>query len=64
LPFAKAEKEQRLLKMFELGIIDEEEVLTGMDYPNAAIVLQRIKARKEAEAAAQQGPGGPPPQAA
>lgn len=60
LPFAKAEKEQKLLNLFDRGIIDEEEVLKGSDYPNFEAVLQRVAAKKEqqmqAEMAAKQGP--------
>lgn len=57
LPFAKAEKEQRLTNLFQLGIIDEEEVLKGLDYPNYQAILDRIAQRKAAAAQAQgQGP--------
>jgi hypothetical protein len=56
LPFAKADKEQRSYQLFDRGIIDEEEVLKNLDYPNAEAVLDRVRKRKaaEAEAAAQQ----------
>ncbi len=50
LPFAKAEKEQRLLQLFDRQIIDGEEVLSGVDYPNADKVLTRV-AEKQAAAA-------------
>lgn len=52
LPFAKAEKEQRLMKLFQLGIIDAEEVLKGMDYPNAELVLSRVRSQQQAAAPA------------
>lgn len=59
LPFAKAEKEQRLYGLFDRGIIDAEEVLTGLDYPNAKAVMERVAAAAqqaaEAEQAAAQG---------
>lgn len=57
LPFAKAEKENRLYSLFDRGIIDAEEVLKGMDYPNAKDVIQRmqVKAQQQADAAAAQG---------
>ena len=57
LPFAKAEKEQRLLQLFDRQIIDGEEVLNGIDYPNAEKVLARVaeKQAAAAEAEAQQG---------
>ncbi len=50
LPFAKAEKEQKLLNLFTAGIIDEEEVLKGTDYPNWQAVLARVM-EKRAQAA-------------
>ena len=52
LPFAKAEKEQKLLNLFDRGIVDEEEVLKGTDYPNYEAVLQRVAQKKQAEAEA------------
>lgn len=52
LPFAKAEKEQRLLQLFDRGIIDEQEVLEQTDFPNADRVLERVARKKEAEAQA------------
>jgi len=63
LPFAREEKEQRLLQYFDRGLIDREEVLKGSDYPNWEPVLQRMEekeammAQQEQQAAA----GGPPP---
>ena len=64
LPFAKSEKEQRLTKMFELGIIDAEEVLKGMDYPNADLVLSRMKAAQAAQQPPMPPEGSAPPPAA
>jgi hypothetical protein len=60
LPFAKDEKEKKLLNYFDRQIIDAEEVLKGSDYPNWQAVLQRMemKAQQAAQAeamAAQQG---------
>lgn len=43
LPFAKAEKESKLLNLFDRQIIDAEEVLKGSDYPNWEAVLQRVQ---------------------
>jgi hypothetical protein len=54
LPVLKAQKEERLLKLFQLGIIDSEEVLKGLQYPNAEAVLQRQA--EKAQALAQQAP--------
>jgi hypothetical protein len=66
LPFAKAEKEQKLLNLFDRGIVDAEEVLKGTDFPNWQAVLQRMqqKALAEAQAAAAAQAGGAPGQAA
>tara|TARA_R110000868_G_scaffold9394_2_gene46917 strand:- start:5412 stop:7361 length:1950 start_codon:yes stop_codon:yes gene_type:complete len=65
LPFAKAEKEQKLLNYFDRGIIDEEEVLKGSDYPNWQAVLQRVEQKKmqAAQAQAAAKAGGAPQQA-
>lgn len=66
LPFAKAEKEQKLLNLFDRGIVDAEEVLKGMDFPNWESVLQRVQERQAMEAqaamAAKGGGQAPPPQ--
>jgi hypothetical protein len=43
LPFSKAEKEQRLYGLFDRGIIDAEEVLKGLDYPNYEAVRNRVQ---------------------
>ena len=58
LPFAKAEKEQKLLQLFDRGIIDAEEVMRGTDYPNWEAVLQRVQQRQAAAAAAAPAPSG------
>jgi len=58
LPFAVADKEQKSYALFDRGIIDEEEVLSQIDYPNKERVLERLAERKQAEAeaaSAQQG---------
>lgn len=52
LPFARAEKEQKLFNLFDRGIVDSEEVLKGVDYPNYEAVLQRVQERQAAAAAA------------
>jgi hypothetical protein len=56
LPFNKAEKEQRLLGLFDRGAIDRQELLKGSDYPNWEAVEQRM-AQKEAAAAQAQAQG-------
>jgi hypothetical protein len=65
LPFAKAERATEVLNLFDRGIVDEEEVLKRMDYPNREAVLERLQQRAEeaalAEAeAAGAAPAGPP----
>jgi hypothetical protein len=63
LPFAKADKENRLLQYFDRGIIDEEEVLKGAEFPNWEAVLQRVRERQAQMAAQQQAGQGPAPAA-
>lgn len=53
LPFAKAEKEQKSLNLFDRGIIDAEEVLKNLDYPNWQAVLQRMTEKQQAAAEAE-----------
>ncbi len=50
LPFAKAEKEAKLLALFDRGIIDAEEVLKGTEFPNWEAVLHRVAMQKQQEA--------------
>jgi len=61
LPFAKDEKEQKLLAFFDKGIIDEEEVLKGAEYPNWQAVLQRVEQKKQAAAQAEMAAKGGAP---
>ncbi len=58
LPFNKAENEQRLMNLFDRGIIDAQEVLVKMDYPNYEAVLQRVKEQQAQQAAQQPQPKG------
>lgn len=48
LPFAIADKEQKAFALFDRGIIDEDEVLSQIDYPNKEKVLQKLQERKAA----------------
>ncbi len=57
LPFSKSEKEQRLLQLFDRGIIDERAVLERVEFPNFEPILERVEAAK-AEAAQAQAQGG------
>lgn len=54
LPFSVADKEQKALNLFDRGIIDEEEVLKQIDYPNRDAILARLQQRREAQAQAEQ----------
>jgi len=50
LPFAKATREERAFQMFDRQIIDAEEVLNTIEWPNKEEVLKRLKERQEAAA--------------
>lgn len=65
LPFAKAEKENKLLAYFDRDVIDREEVLKASDYPNYEAVLARMeqKAAMQAQAEAQAAAAPPGPAA-
>lgn len=58
LPFARAEKEQKLYQLFDRGLIDAEEVLKGVDFPNWQQIRQRMQ---QTAAAAAPTSGQPPP---
>lgn len=59
LPFAKDKKQTNALALFDRGIIDDEEVLSQLDYPNKEKVLLRVN-QKKAEMAQMQAQGNPP----
>jgi len=63
LPFEQEEKEDKLLALFDRGIIDAEEVLEQSDYPNREKVLARMAeaAQAQAEAEAQAAGAQVPP---
>lgn len=47
LPFSKSQAEKRALSLFDRGIIDAEEVLKSMEYPNWEAILQRMQVKAE-----------------
>lgn len=53
LAFSKAKRKDDLLGLYDRQIIDAEEVLKGLDYPNWEAVLQRMKEQQAAAAEAQ-----------
>lgn len=55
LPFVKGERDQKLLSLFDRQIVDREEVLKGMEYPNREAVLERMKEQDEMMAQQAQG---------
>lgn len=65
LPFEKNRVEQQSLNLFDRGIIDADEVMKNIRYPNAEAVMKRM-AEKAAQAAMAQAqgaaPAAPPPQ--
>ena len=67
LPFNKSENEQRAYNLFDRGIIDGQEVLKILEYPNAEAILSRMEEKAAAQAQADmeaQMQGAPPPAAA
>lgn len=69
LPFAKGEKVNKAMKLYTLapppggGVIDAEELLKAIEYPNWEAVLQRMKENQAqlAQQQAQMAQAGPPP---
>jgi hypothetical protein len=57
LPFEAADKEQKALALFDRQIIDAEEVLNQLQYPNREKILMRLQARQQQQQA-QQAPQG------
>ena len=47
LPFARSDKEEKVLALFDRQILDAEEVLNAMEYPNREEILVRLKEREE-----------------
>lgn len=64
--FKKAQTDQQAERLFDKGILDAEDFLEKIDYPNREKVIEKWKQRQAAQAAADaaaQGlpPGAPPP---
>jgi hypothetical protein len=53
LPFSKEQAEQKAFALFDRGLIDPEEVLKTIDYPNREAVLERLKQQAAAQQQAQ-----------
>lgn len=53
LPFTKSQNEQQVYSLFDRQIIDAEEVLTRLEYPNKDAILQRLQQQQAALAASQ-----------
>lgn len=60
LPFTKQEKTSKSFELFKLGVIDDEELLRAIDYPNWEAVSARMKEKKAAMAQQQAAQGGGP----
>jgi hypothetical protein len=52
LPFRKQQREARAEKLFQLGIYDEEDLLTDLEHPRKEQIMEKIVKRKQAEAQA------------
>jgi hypothetical protein len=63
LPFAKAQKAALAEKLFSQGIIDAEEYLTQIDYPNKEKIIEKLNQKQAAgmPPPGPQGQGAPPP---
>lgn len=53
LPFAKNERLDKSLKLYDRGIVDAEEVLKAADYPNWEAVVGRLKSQQPVAKAAE-----------
>jgi hypothetical protein len=58
LPFSKVQTENRAYALFDRGIIDAEEVLKSLEYPNWEAIQQRMQALAQQQAAMGQAPAG------
>jgi hypothetical protein len=63
LPFEKAKIQQESLNLFDRQVIDAEELLKNINYPNREAVLKRMADKAAMAAQQQQQAQGQPPQA-
>jgi len=54
LPFVVSDREQKAFNLFDRQIVDAEEVLNILDFPNKEKILERLKQREAAMAEAEQ----------
>lgn len=54
LPFQKEEDKQTAFNLFDREVIDAEELLRKIDYPNVDAIIQRLNERRAQQAEAQQ----------
>lgn len=65
LPFAKAKRENLAMQLFDRKVIDEEDLLSALEYPGKDEIIRKVQERKaQAEQAAAAPPAGGPPPAA
>lgn len=62
LPFEKNRLEDQSFKLFQAGIIDAEEVLKNMRYPNMEAVMLRMQQKADAQAQAEMMAQAPQPE--
>lgn len=53
LPFRKAQKKAQAMELFQLGIYDPEDLLTDLEHPRKAAVLEKFNQRQQAAAEAE-----------
>lgn len=64
LPFMKAKRDAQAERFFDKQILDAEDLLKIIEYPNKEAIIQKYNARQQAMAAQQAPPPGAPPQPA